>query len=376
MPPIPPVALTNEPFSDRMLRAITLMEAEVPGLVTLAEQFAERVVATGRLFASGAPNVVHEWCGRSGGLMLVKPLRDTLTPEDALLHADAAGYALPEPGSEVSCLKASVGASPGNGMPHLPSRAHEAGLSETVAAALAGMTFTAEFVAACTRLGRMPVMFESIGMYNGSARIHAFRRGEQPFHGEDDRFPASVAPQRAETLARVWLHALRAAVERLERQMRPRLTAAAAWGIEARARGQRVAMMTMGAHLFPREVTESEMGVLFEGWNWPTGFSGRKMPELDFGPGDVVYHIGYQHPPTRILCHARDNGYKVVYSAVLEDRDFRDAADVIWIDPMFRWEDAVVPLEGYPVPILAPSGMLNAVLTWELYRLVRRDSAA
>jgi hypothetical protein len=43
---------------------------------------------------------------------------------------------------------------------------------------------------------------------------------------------------------------------------------------------------------------------------------------------------------------------------------------------MFRWEDAVVPLEGYPVPILAPSGMLNAVLTWELYRLVRRDSAA
>jgi hypothetical protein len=36
---------------------------------------------------------------------------------------------------------------------------------------------------------------------------------------------------------------------------------------------------------------------------------------------------------------------------------------------MWDWPDACVPLEGYDVPILAASGIVNAAIAWELHRL-------
>jgi hypothetical protein len=370
---VPFVPLTNEPFHARMLRAIALMEAALPGMRGLAEQLAEAAIATNRLLVSGTHHVVQEWKGRSGGLMLLRPLGDDVAPEDALLHAAVGDAPVPDEARNAPCLKVLIGEEPVAGFAHVPSHAGACGLSESGAAALAGFVLTAEFVAACTRRGRMPVMYESIGMYHGFTRIHRFLHANQSFHGEGEGMYASeVGPQPAGVLGRAFLEGMRAIIERLEREMRPRIEHAAAWAIEAKRTGRRVAMMTMGKHLFPREVTESEMGQFFEAGDWPTGFSGRTMPELDFGPGDVILHIGYQHPPASLLRYAAAHGCKVAYSSVLEDRDYRDAPDVTWVDPMFRWEDAIVPLDGYPIPILPPSGLVNIVLTWELYRLARR----
>jgi len=36
---------------------------------------------------------------------------------------------------------------------------------------------------------------------------------------------------------------------------------------------------------------------------------------------------------------------------------------------MWGWSDACVPLEGYDVPLLAASGIVNGAIAWEIYRL-------
>ena len=58
--------------------------------------------------------------------------------------------------------------------------------------------------------------------------------------------------------------------------------------------------------------------------------------------------------------------------SVRPDRDFTCDKSVIWIDPMWDWEDACVPLDGYDVGLLAASGVINGSIAWEIYRLTIR----
>jgi hypothetical protein len=42
---------------------------------------------------------------------------------------------------------------------------------------------------------------------------------------------------------------------------------------------------------------------------------------------------------------------------------------------MWPWADAVVPLEGYDVPILPASGIVNAAVAWDIYRVTAEKIA-
>jgi len=70
-----------------------------------------------------------------------------------------------------------------------------------------------------------------------------------------------------------------------------------------------------------------------------------------------------------MLERAKSSGAKAVYIAPYMDRDFPTDKDTIWIDPMWPFGDACVPIPGYDVPALASSGVVNAAIAWELYRV-------
>jgi len=80
-------------------------------------------------------------------------------------------------------------------------------------------------------------------------------------------------------------------------------------------------------------------------------------------------HICYQHPTDALLRKARPAGARVVYVSLYADRDFTKDDGVIWIDPMWNWSDACVPLEGYDIPLLPASGIVNGAIAWEIHRL-------
>jgi hypothetical protein len=239
-------------------------------------------------------------------------------------------------------------------------------VSPTLANAIPAWVFTGELVAALTRLGKMPVMFETIGGYGGYARMDKYRRGEIAFH--DD---VTVPPVAAGVIGGRYLDALGARLKRVETEQRVNLDKTGAWGREARQRGRHLFLYSMG-HLIPEEVSRTKLGTFFHGAVWNAGFR-QPYPQDVYAPGDVAVLIGYQHPADELLRLARPAGARVAYVSVRADRDFANDPEVAWIDPMWDWLDACVSLEGYDIPILPASSVLNGAIIWEIYRLTSGD---
>jgi hypothetical protein len=250
----------------------------------------------------------------------------------------------------------------------LPNHADENGISPTLANALPAWIFIGELIAALTRLGKTPVIFESIGAYAGNARIQQYKNGEIAFHDH-----MRVPPVAAGVIGNRFVDIIGAKLRRIEEEQRANIDKAGAWAREARKQGKQLFMYSMG-HIFPDEVAKTKIGKVFRSAVWNAGFRA-PHPEDTYAPGDVAVLIGYQQPADDLLRKARPAGARVVYVAVRADRDFTKDPDVIWIDPMWDWPDACVPLEGYDVPLLAASGILNGAIAWEIYRLATGDEA-
>jgi PAS domain S-box-containing protein len=115
--------------------------------------------------------------------------------------------------------------------------------------AASGWVFTGELIAALTRLGKMPVIFESIGEYYGRLRIQKYANGEMAWHDdlEVPRIPPCVLGER-------YIDAVSGMIRRMEKEERKNLDRARAWVYEAREAGRRLIMYSMG-HIFPGEIS-------------------------------------------------------------------------------------------------------------------------
>ncbi len=348
-----------------LLRAVNAMEAcraDIPGMREAVEAAADRLANGGRFWLAGQPSMVSELSGRAGGFMMVRPLGDATPAEGDVVMF------FPEAGSNTlpgSALTIGFGTEPVPGMAYsFLNHAKECGISPTMANAIPGWIFTGELIAALTRRGKMPVIYESIGAYGGNARIVQYKSGEIAFH--DDK---TVPPTAYGVIGNDFVDRITAMLRRVEKEERARLVQAGRWAKEAHANGKNLFMYSMG-HIFPDEVGKTDIGKMYRSGVWNAGFRHPK-PQDTFAEGDLCVLIGYQHPPDDLLEKARPAGAKVVYTAMFADRDFTQDSGVIWIDPMWSWPDACVPLEGYDVPLLAASGIVNGAIAWELYRLSR-----
>lgn len=140
------------------------------------------------------------------------------------------------------------------------------------------------------------------------------------------------------------------------------------WAARALADNKTVYLYCMG-HFVPDEVAKSEIASKFKAATWNSGFTVIAPPDDAYAMGDVAIHIGYQHPPNGLYERARPSGAKIVYVDLLEHRDWIHDPHVIWVDPMWPWDDAVVTLPNYDIPMLPPSGIVNSAIAWEIFRL-------
>ncbi len=349
---------------ERMAKALELARADIGAMVPVAEKAAKLLADGGRLYSSGQPSLVSEITGRAGGIMMIRPLAaDVPTPGDVVLHTPEPGVELPEALRGTKALVVVFGAPvAGHDGPAFANHADGADISPTLANAIPAWMFTGELVAALTRLGKVPVIYETIGAYGGYPRMAKYKSGEIAFH--DD---CAVPPCPAGTMANAYVDAVTAMLRRVEKEERAQLDEAGAWVRGARRNGKQLFMYSMG-HLFPDEVGKTDIGKMFHSVGWSAGFR-VAHPEDDYHDGDLAVHICYQHPTDALLRKARPAGARVVYVSLLADRDFKKDDGVIWIDPMWNWPDACVTLEGYDVPLLPASGVVNGAIAWEIYRL-------
>jgi hypothetical protein len=250
---------------------------------------------------------------------------------------------------------------PRDGLVSFKNHATETGISPTLANIIPGWVFTAELTSALTRLGKMPVFFETIGMPGGYPRIQAYQAKGIFWHDKH-----AVPSIEAGALGSRYIDAVTALLRRVEREERAKLDRAAAWIAEAEKAHKRVMVYSMG-HFVPDELAKTAFGKRFATGVWNSGFAQTAPPNDTYASGDVIVHIGYQHPPYGLFEKARPVGARVVYVDVLRHRDYAADPGVIWIDPMWSWADACVNLDGYDIPILPPSGIVNAAIAWEMF---------
>ncbi|MGC9053104.1 MAG: hypothetical protein ACP5KS_04385 [Candidatus Hydrogenedens sp.] len=307
--------------------------------------------------------MVSEVTGRAGGLMLTTTLPEKInTDSDAVLFFVDTEHPLPEEATTPGACWVVFGIT--QTIPGVTTLLmHDYGLSPTLTMAIYAWMFTGELVSACTRLGKMPVLFESIGLYGGILRQQKYQGNHIFWHDTH-----AVSPILPGVLAKDYAMRVSAMLRRCEQQHRADFDTVGLWVAEAKKAGRTLTMYSMG-HIFPDEVSKTSIGSLFRSEVWNAGFSYIPEPKDVYSRGDVVIHIGYQHPPRNMLERAKNAGAKSVYVAPYMDRDFPTDKDTVWIDPMWPFGDACVPIPGYDVPALASSGVVNGAIAWELYRV-------
>lgn len=359
----------DESYLLRVDGALQAARADLPAMQAPAEEAARLLIAGGRLFAAGQPSMVSELSGRAGGFMMLEGIgKEPPKAGDVVLFSQEAGEPLPASLSGSGAYIVVFGSKPvPEGVPFFSNHADAGAVSPTLANAIPGWLFTGELIAACTRQGKMPVVMESIGVYSGITRANQHReKGMTRFH--DD---VSVPPVEPGVLGNRFCDAISAMLRRVDAEERGDLDRAGAWCAEAKANGRQLFMYSMG-HLFPDEVGKTDIGKMFKSAVWNAGFRLSPPPEDSYGEGDAIVHIGYQRPPVDLLRKAVPIGARVAYVSVYGDRDYVRNPAAAWIDPMWPYEDACVPLEGYEVPVLASSGIVNGAIAWEIYRLAQR----
>lgn len=377
---LPGIRTPADVYLDYSLRLLDSIDAYLPFFTRPAEEVAERLVAGGKLYIGGSQQAfATEGYYRAGGLMLLQPYQPNLAlgSQDTVLIGSVGSQ--PQADVElVRSLRRRGVATVAFGSPQATALWQEADffisnpvVDEAGVIRLAAReepicplapvmnvvnlwVFTGELVAALTRHGKMPTMFQSVMCPGGRERNEKFL--PTPFH--TDR---SVPPVGIETLGRFYLAALRSALTSLWGTQRAAILDAGARVAQARAAGH-IAHAVLVGHYVPAEIGRPGDPGLF----LPAQAKGQpEEPLAGVKAGDVVFYVGYTWLPEPLLGAAKEAGATTI-AAIAPGEGWTVPDDLIdiYIDPQWRLGDAVVEVPGYDLRILPPSGVLQSIIYW------------
>jgi len=323
-------------------------------LATLADsagRAANEFVFGGNLWAGGRQaDFIAEACGRAGGLMAIAPLGQRApTNHDVILYA-VPGSLGPEDLKildewQVKGATAIKFSSPaGLYRNHCPI--------DTMANVVGLWTWTGELVAACTRLGKMPVLYQSYGLAGGPERGRKYQ-GKR-FH--DD---LTVKPIPAGVLGREYLDEIDRMLAKIGDAQMPKILRAAGWWEQATS-----ATILVTGHIFPRHAQDPRSLPLGRFAAVPA-WEDKDLLDANHPPQFVLY-VGYQFAPQKLIDQAKAMGVKLVYYDVQPAQGPEPASNVLYIDPAWPLADGCVTVPGYDVPILPASGVIQAAIYWTI----------
>jgi hypothetical protein len=221
--------------------------------------------------------------------------------------------------------------------------------------------FTGELVAACTRLGRMPAMFQSIIVPGGRDWLKKYSSVD--FHAD-----ITVDPVSPNLLGRAYLAEIRRCLQGLCDQVTSLQAGGEMLAATFRAGGiARVA--TLGHHLpgqfgLPGDPMRLDDSLT---WNIQQEYDVPKLME-EIDQGDALLLIGYfDYPPWNDWEPFREIGFPSIWvtgnrevtSLIPQLREWEIDIDLLW-----TFGDCCVTVPGYPIGILPPSGVIQTAALW------------
>lgn len=376
-----------------MTGALEAMEQNLPAIIEAADKAAEQYVQEGwEIFASGDFGVVAEAVGRAGGIMRFRwgsPIRDYVKGEGkrvvlVALRDDHYDQYLQQArdrlegdhsfvvlmGSKALLERAAADdfpmdaafenqAAEGEGLFSAPDGRHLVATSP-VASMAALWVWTAEFVAACTRRGEMPLMHMSYAIPGARERAESLKGMRM-----EESAPPPVA---AGVLGQAFLRETRANLERFYQAERDHLAQASVLAHQTSESGEKVYAFLHGHAIVMDQLTHPGTPGYFTQLNsdW---FKQRRNIELQ--ENDFVLCIGYAErfhdgEYEKWDEGAREAGAQLVWSFADYNPEqveaVRDAGE-LWINQHWEYGDAVVEIPGFDFKLFPTSGVIaQAVL--------------
>jgi hypothetical protein len=375
-------------YIDAALRRCDAAEKHLPEFTRVAQIVADRHIAGGQI---GLPwngqTLAAELYGRSGNIMHVgfdrpwkKDRTDAEKGKDVAIigwdRAPGAGDAktladlrkrgcyvvgfgprdLPELARLVPLCDAffDTGLGSDDRVVALPG-SRRAGRANHLVNAIHGWVFSAELVAALTRRGRMPTMWKAWACEDGRQWGERYF-GKKQFH--DDY---SVAPIPAGRLGREYLDRIRHLLRRFRRRELGAVKEAAEL-IAAEARKGRKTIVASTGHMAMAFIARYEDAAWAR--NMETHYNVKAQMDgfaKNAPDGALVLRLGYLGMHRDVADLLRSKRARVVHIAAENPRpEFQPPADLaVTIDVGYAFGDACVPVEGYPLLLFAPSGVMQ-----------------
>ena len=394
-----PPANGAQAYYEWMLSAIDKIDKDMPAITSSAEAAARLYVEHDYVIESyGDHGVVGEACGRAGGIMRMGSGGHFLAGRDSVIVlvslrsdamdriTDALGQApdraeryvvllgqpdLIEPvkaaGIRVDAAHANHAAAH-EGLFRTADGAHRVPTSPVTSTILM-WTWTGEFVAACTRLGKMPVMYQAHAVEGGEERSHRLR--ELRFH------PEKPQPVDAGKAGHEYLAELRIDLQKVHDGELADIGAAAALAVEA-LRADRGVYAFLHGHLMLHDQVEYPTSTGYftqynDGW-----FGPKEGVELQ--PEDVVLCIGFDRRYHTWQFNEWDDGARAQGAILIwsftdyKTEETRGVAELgeLYINQHWDYGDAVVLIPGYDVKILPTSGVIGQAL----FRMINAEMLA
>ncbi len=334
----------------------------LPETAQVAALVAPALAQGGQAYLAGDRGFISEGWGRAGGMMTIKGLGspDDLKANDVVLlgllgEPSEADQRVIARAREVGAQVVLMGPESAErwGCHYLPIAARTAGHGglPTITPLLMAQlwTFTGELVAALTRLGKMPPMYQSILVPGGKER-----NAEHLKYTWEPETPAPVAPM---ILGRTYLARISNYLRTFTATQRDGLAEAARLAAETRRAGRTVWFACLG-HLPPEIPAQPGDPGLLEPL---LSLEPEKLPER-VKPGDLIIYLGYYEPygPWVEQTHAAAARIVTIVAGTPQRSAYEMGADLN-LSGCWPFGDTTVDIPGYDVRLLPPSGFMQAV---------------
>ncbi|MHB9106328.1 MAG: hypothetical protein ACYDCO_04665 [Armatimonadota bacterium] len=225
-----------------------------------------------------------------------------------------------------------------------------------------------EFVAACTRRGKTPVMFQSVAVPTGYARIEQYTLKEFTTGAYAKWHDESVPAVRAGKLGKEWLRMARKRLGLLHRRELAHIRLAAERAAQARQAGKRLFVFRDGHGQACLWGVPHDPGyfIMVPG-DWQSWIAvDNPNARYPLQPGDFVLSVGYHSIFNDeqwhfFADHLRKGRASTAWiAASYKPEAIRTLPGEIFIDAQWEYGDADVTLPGYDVKILPTSGILGS----------------
>ncbi len=369
----PPAQSPCVKYFARLQTSLDQTRSQLPAITRSAESAAKRIVDGGSIYAGGSqPDFAPELLGRAGGLTGIHPVPASMKVQSgdvvlwgvrSIVNDDDRGRILQlrESGAMV-VLFASAAQSPGSTSiaDAFIDSGPERGLAldqfkicptDSVINIINAWTWTGEFIGACTRLGKMPVVLESYGLPGGRERGEKYK--DQMFHSD-----MTIRPIDAGMLGSSYVNQLALYLSAIRGDSSADLAGVAMHLRQATAAHSALQAM---AHMFPahyEDVRAPQPFAIIKPWMM-------NQPPPDTSNAEVTVILGYQQAPQLAVDAAHLRRDTLLYTSVERARDDR-APYITYVNPRWPKTDACVAISGYDIPALPASGVVQAAIYWSL----------